>query len=435
MALDMDSVFADSTDKELGFDAMFDSDDTLIDIIAGYNEAGDPVTGPDFVYKEDTEIEDDGDNSIAVEEKEDLVGENPDFDYNKDGDAAYSLKDAEGTKEEKPELGGEVGDKKSIPANSAESKADDTKDEEEAIGMNDKQQTSLEASDVTTDVDSQPEEDNDTSTTDDATTECKESAAPEEPTSDTTPVNESTDIDFNAFFESMNAYLDKNLSESADKCPCCGQEYCDCAEREGKADHKVTDIEGQTLEIPGEAKPGNDNVDTIEDKCDTAQRQAEVKNDTKNEEGITNEPVSQEAPAKVEDGEGTDTDVHVEETVRSLLADILADTEDGLLDKLEGKADLVVPDTVDDTFEKSEVNKVEESAEEEINLDDINEDTEIELTVEASDAKEVENIDDADEDDIIDIVDDEKGESNNGEIEADYDDDELIDMVLSGKEI
>ena len=33
------------------------------------------------------------------------------------------------------------------------------------------------------------------------------------------------------------------------------------------------------------------------------------------------------------------------------------------------------------------------------------------------------------------IVDDEKGESNNGEIEADYDDDELIDMVLSGKEI
>ena len=97
---------------------MFDEEDTIIDIIAGVDEAGVPLTGEDF-------------NWDSLKENDDMVGENPDFDYQKDGDASGSEKDAEGTKDIKPEIGGEVGDGKEVSGkeNSAESNAHDvTKD-------------------------------------------------------------------------------------------------------------------------------------------------------------------------------------------------------------------------------------------------------------------------------------------------------------------
>lgn len=53
VANNMDSVFADCTKDELDFDVMFDEDDCLIDIVAGFNEAGDPVAGynPEETYE------------------------------------------------------------------------------------------------------------------------------------------------------------------------------------------------------------------------------------------------------------------------------------------------------------------------------------------------------------------------------------------------
>lgn len=135
-ANNMDSVFANCTDEELSFDVMFDEEDTIIDIIAGVDEAGVPLTGEDF-------------NWDSLKENDDMVGENPDFDYQKDGDASGSEKDAEGTKDIKPEIGGEVGDGKEVSGkeNSAESQAyDDKKEIDDAIGLNDKEQIKLEIS-------------------------------------------------------------------------------------------------------------------------------------------------------------------------------------------------------------------------------------------------------------------------------------------------
>ena len=115
-AKNMDSVFSNCTDDELMFDILFDDDETIIEALAG----------SDVMSKLLAEG--------LLEEGDDMVGENPDFDYQNDGDASYSEKDAEGTKEVKPEIGGEVGDGKEVSGkeNSAEANAHDDKDEAEA---------------------------------------------------------------------------------------------------------------------------------------------------------------------------------------------------------------------------------------------------------------------------------------------------------------
>lgn len=48
-AKNMDSVFANSMQDESEFDVIFDYEDSLIDTVNGVNEAGDPLTGVDFV--------------------------------------------------------------------------------------------------------------------------------------------------------------------------------------------------------------------------------------------------------------------------------------------------------------------------------------------------------------------------------------------------
>ena len=127
-AKNMDSVFSNCTDDELMFDILFDDDETIIEALVGTDEMSRLLA------------------EGLLEEGDDMVGENPDFDYQNDGDASYSEKDAEGTKEVKPEIGGEVGDGKEVSGkeNSAEANAHDDKDEAEAIGLNDKQQVKLE---------------------------------------------------------------------------------------------------------------------------------------------------------------------------------------------------------------------------------------------------------------------------------------------------
>ena len=86
----MDSVFADCTKDELDFDIMFDSEDSLIDIVAGLNENGEFFTGDTYVFTEnDSEgpLEDDdlaeregkvSSSAIDTENSDVLVGESED---------------------------------------------------------------------------------------------------------------------------------------------------------------------------------------------------------------------------------------------------------------------------------------------------------------------------------------------------------------------
>ena len=96
VAKNMDSVFANCTSDELDFDLMFDEDDSLIDAVCGVNEAGIPWTGPD-----------------------------PETEYQVDGDASYSEKDAEGSKDVDLPISGEAGKDGPYKGNSAESRAHD----------------------------------------------------------------------------------------------------------------------------------------------------------------------------------------------------------------------------------------------------------------------------------------------------------------------
>lgn len=48
-AKNMDSVFANSMQDETEFNVLFDYEDSLVDTVNGVNEAGDPLTGVDFV--------------------------------------------------------------------------------------------------------------------------------------------------------------------------------------------------------------------------------------------------------------------------------------------------------------------------------------------------------------------------------------------------
>lgn len=95
-AKNMDSVFACCAEDELEFDTMFDQEDSLIDTINGVNEAGDPLTGVDFVDLHQDHDEADVDDVKDVRSDDEPMG----------------VKDAEGT--EDPEqldtsVKGEVG--------------------------------------------------------------------------------------------------------------------------------------------------------------------------------------------------------------------------------------------------------------------------------------------------------------------------------------
>lgn len=86
VAKNMDSVFATSADSETDFDVMFDQEDSLIDTVNGVNEAGDPLTGVDFVDLHQTQ-----DDATAKDVKDGQADDND-----------MGNKNAEGTKEIEP---------------------------------------------------------------------------------------------------------------------------------------------------------------------------------------------------------------------------------------------------------------------------------------------------------------------------------------------
>ena len=277
----MDSVFSNCTDDELMFDILFDDDETIIEALAG----------SDVMSKLLAEG--------LLEEGDDMVGENPDFDYQNDGDASYSEKDAEGTKEVKPEIGGEVGDGKEVSGkeNSAEANAHDDKDEAEAIGLNDKQQVKLE------DAAEGPLEDDD-------------QAEREGEVSDTAIETEAAVID--------------NLLNMLDEAEDPIQDCDDSAQRDGKCTG-VSDTEGKNIEVIGAANAGDSKEDPIEDpKCpNDGDVRAGADTGVKDTEGVKTHVVG----AALESGEEPEEDKEeeVEESMTisdELLSMLEADEEE-----------------------------------------------------------------------------------------------------------
>ena len=447
----MDSVFANCTDDELEFDVFFDDDDSIIDIVAGVDEAGNPVTGEDFDF------------SALTESEDDLVGENPDFDYQKDGDASGSEKDAEGTVEKDLEVGGEVGDGKEVTGkeNSAESKADDVKDEEEAIGVGDKQQTSLEAAEegpledddvaeregevpdtaVSTEEaaidallgflnESDEEEDDVESSEDDVPAEevadekcCKETnevEVPEGESDDDVDYSEGeADKPVGESFESLLGSLNESDEECGDS-----DEEVDPAEEEEPVDEAIDfllnaldeadevevednltgaddaekregevddtkNVEAVKQEIPVASVEKDNNEDPIADDCDTAAREGEVKADD-NVEGVKTAAVG----AALEGSDFVDT----------LLAEL--DDDDDLISAVDA---------------------------EEVVADDIKTDGTSNNDIEVKEAAEVaeELLEDPDDEDI-EAIDSNDEPTNSDDYEYELDDDELIDAVDKG---
>lgn len=68
----MDSVFANGTADDLEFDTIFDTEDSLIDTVAGVNESGDPITGVDFEDLHQT------DDNASTKDVSDELGPNHD---------------------------------------------------------------------------------------------------------------------------------------------------------------------------------------------------------------------------------------------------------------------------------------------------------------------------------------------------------------------
>ena len=145
IANNMDSVFAGFTEKELEFDLMFDSDDCLIDLVAGVDESGELLTGPNPEDNYEFQLDENGDplNGLTFEEflKE---ADDPITDKCDTGRREGDLKDAgnapEGTKKDQDgEFNTPEGMKTEVPGSntSAEAHAHDvTKDIEDAIKEN-----------------------------------------------------------------------------------------------------------------------------------------------------------------------------------------------------------------------------------------------------------------------------------------------------------
>ena len=398
-AKNMDSVFSNCTDDELMFDILFDDDETIIEALAG----------SDVMSKLLAEG--------LLEEGDDMVGENPDFDYQNDGDASYSEKDAEGTKEVKPEIGGEVGDGKEVSGkeNSAEANAHDDKDEAEAIGLNDKQQVKLEdAGEGLLEDDDQAEREGEVS--------------------DTAIETEATTIDT----------LLNMLEESDDPIQDCD----DSAQRDGKCTG-VSDTEGKNTEVIGAANAGDSKEDPIADpKCpNDGDVRAGADTGIKDTEGVKTHVVG----AALESGEEPeDKDVDKEEKKEEVEESMTFSNE--LLSMLEADEEESEEDAPEEPTGEKCCNEADDYLDSLLkNIDDEDEDliaaiaggaavvpndvktngTDNSDIKEAADKISDELIDDQDDNDI-EAIEGEKIPAEDPNIDYDYNDDELIDAVING---
>lgn len=302
VAKNMDSVFANCTQDELDFDVLFADDDTIIDFIAGVDEAGVPLTGPDFDY------------TAILAEAEDML-KDPDDEKEREGKVAHNSA-AEGSKDVDLEVGAEVGDGKEVTGKekSGESEAHDMVKLGSETAKNVAVQKAMEiAAKKFADKEC-----------------CKENS------------------EYEGYEELIEAVVnnimseEEIMSENANDMAIATADYLikeceDQAARDGKVDpDNKGNIEGVKGEVIDQQTKGAATGDPIADDCDQAARDGKVAPD-KNVEGVANRIMG----AALENASG----------------DIHKDIEDQTLDAgVESMNKDIVPD---DVRANTDVNKIE----------------------------------------------------------------------------
>ena len=253
----MDSVFANCTEDELDFDVLFPDDDSILDFVAGVDESGEFLTGPNYDYSKILAEADMLEDADDAKEREGKVDHN---------------EAPEGSKDVDPEIGGEVGDGKEVSGKekSAESEAHDM----EKLSSETAKQTAMQkAMEISAQKFADKKED---------PACCKENA------------------EYEGYEELIEAVVtgfmsaDEIMSEDASKIAIATADYlikeCEDAEaRDGKVDQdNKGNVEGVKTEVIDKQTKGAANEDPIADDCDQAARDGEVKPDTQNVEGIAN---------------------------------------------------------------------------------------------------------------------------------------------------
>ena len=157
----MDSVFADCSEKDLDFDILFDDDDSIIDLVAGVDESGEYITGKDpeygeYLYNEDGTAYADGsplkDDSVEDKDSEDLrdgkekyntPGETEGEDTNdvKDNDKEWKVTGGDNSAMDKahdvtPEIKDAIGEKEEVCKGCGKPMSDCECSLEEFVAMN-----------------------------------------------------------------------------------------------------------------------------------------------------------------------------------------------------------------------------------------------------------------------------------------------------------
>ena len=113
------------------------------------------------------------------------------------------------------------------------------------------------------------------------------------------------------------------LDEEAEADPI--EDKCDTAEREGEVKHDTDNVEGVSTETPADAMEKDSKEENpIEDADDTAERQGEVKHDESEMDGVKQDVVG---AAAATDAKGDAEDAQIEEDVDALLTKVEKDAE------------------------------------------------------------------------------------------------------------
>lgn len=488
----MDSVFDQATQEEQEFQLMFDDDDTIIDYMAGVDEAGIPLTGPDFDWDSILEgVDDDWDVSDVK------IPQDKDYNAEKNGDQQATPAQANGVKDAPLEKGGELGNQAMTPGSAEAHAYDDKKQIDDAIGLNDKQQVKLEdAGEGPLEDDDEAERNGETSDTAVAT-----ESAPEVTDASDVEITESVinalknrsldecaslesriqktikakalqeqrayDMLVDAVLESMTveelqsenvndivaervSLAKQRLIENAECCPKCKSNPCQCdtaklddtitdpcdaASREGEAEVDTKNIEGVKTNVFGDALDGKADKDTIIELDDEDARDGKVSKDADEIEGVDTNVIGaaiESVLANLLEDEDTLAKLVDKAKVDNLTDIDDGDARDGDTNKDEGKdIEGVDNDVIGAAVEAAIADLLSDVGDgDDIDLESISSDDKIIPDTVREDATE-DLIDDEDELDI-EAIDDEDFDGQGDVADYNYDDDELIDMVASG---
>jgi hypothetical protein len=408
----MDSVFAQSTSAETDFDIMFDQDDRLIDIVAGFNEAGEPLVGVDFeTLHQDSRSDKPSDFRDELETNGDKQGaSNPEgtSDYKDNTVAVGKGGESEAEKFEK-NADDEYQKDKLEPKNEGFNLFDDIFNE-----ADDKETIAPFSENDEEDVVSDDSED-----TDDTIEETAINLLFME-------AEEGTAFD-NVKDEDAEARNSKFCNCGKSDCPICGKVQPPTVQK--------VDLDEAGSPEEDQPDPGDDSDDTIEETAiNLFFMEAEEAEPIADEDGEDQAPVDEEAdeadepsdtqpePQEQEPNNG-DLDDTIEETAINLFF-IEAEEAEPITDE-DGEEDAPVDESGKECCEGSDDDSEDDTIEEAaINLFFMEAESGIDKDVK----KEVKEDDGEEEDAYISVVD--KNKKKSGNLEYEYSDEELIDSLM-----